>query len=100
METKLTAEQIADKVFQLTEQFNHFVFAHPEILDRIPDQAMLVFLDPDDPVFNAANLALINATPSDLKQPKVYIQMHKQIRVIEQIEWSPRIIPASQIEFA
>lgn len=100
MAAKLTAEQIADKVFQLTEQFNHFVFAHPEILDRIPDQAMLVFLDPEDPAFNEANLALVNATPPDLKQPKVYIQMHKHIRVVEQIEWSPHIIPASQIEFA
>lgn len=100
METKLTAEQVANKVFQLTEQFNHFVFAHPEILDRIPEQAMLVFLDPEDPAFNEANLALVNATPPDLKQPKVYIQMHKHIRVVEQIEWSPHIIPASQIEFA
>lgn len=97
---KKTAEQIADKVFQLTEQFNHFVFAHPEILDRIPDQALLIFLDPDDPAFNEANIALVTATPPHLEKPKIYIQMQKRIRLIEQIEWSPNIISASQIEFA
>jgi len=99
MEKKLIEAQVADKVFELTEQFNQFIFSHPEILDRIPDKAMLVFLDPDDPVFNQANLALVNATPQYLEKPKVYIPMHKRIRVIEQIEWSPHIIPASQIEF-
>jgi len=34
---------VADKIFELTEQFNQYVFEHPEILDEIPDKAVLVF---------------------------------------------------------
>ncbi|MBK9093857.1 MAG: hypothetical protein IPM84_14025 [Anaerolineae bacterium] len=54
----MNAQTMADKIFELSEQFNRYVFDHPEILDRIPDKATRVLLDVDDPEFNKANLAL------------------------------------------
>ena len=88
----LTPQQITDKVLELTEQFNQYVFAAPEILDHIPDKALLVFLDADDPEFNRANIALANATPRSMESPMVYVRMQKRVRMIQQVEWEPEIV--------
>jgi len=89
---KLTPQQIADKAFELTEQFNQYVFAAPELLDHIPDKAMLIFLDADDPEFNRANIALANAAPRPTDSPVVYVKMQKRVRTVQQIEWQPEIV--------
>ena len=91
---QLTPQQIADKVFELTEQFNQYVFDNPDILDNIPDRATLVFLDADDPEFNRANLELARAMPRPTDAPVVYVRMQKRIRVVEQVEWQPNILAA------
>jgi len=89
---KLTPQQVADKVLELTEQFNRYVFSNPDILDRLPDKAVLVFLDADDPAFNQANIELARATPSPADGPLVYVRMQKRIRVVQQEEWIPDIL--------
>ncbi len=89
---KLTPQQIAEKVFELTEQFNQYVFDNPDVLDHIPDQATLVFLDADDPEFNRANLELARATPRPANVPVVYVRMQKRVRIVEQVEWQPSIL--------
>ena len=89
---KLTPQQVADKVLELTEQFNRYVFNNPDILDRLPDKAVLVFLDTDDPAFNQANIELARATPSLEDGPLVYVRMQKRIRVVQQVEWTPDIL--------
>lgn len=91
---KLTPQQIADKVFELTEKFNQYVFNNPDILDNIPDKATLVFLDADDPEFNRANLELARATPRPVDALVVYVRMQKHVRVVEQVEWQPNILAA------
>ena len=89
---KLTPQQITDKVLELTEQFNQYVFATPEILDHIPDKAMLVFLDANDPEFNRANIALAHAAPRPAGTSMVYVRMQKRVRMIQQVEWEPEIV--------
>ena len=89
---KLTPQQIADKVFELTEQFNRYVFNTPNVLDSIPDKATLVFLDADDPEFNRANLELARATSRPADGPVVYVRMQKHVRVVEQVEWEPKVL--------
>jgi hypothetical protein len=89
---KMTSHAISDKVFDLTEQFHRYVFDHPEILDDIPDKATLVFLDPDDPEFNRANVELSRQMAQTRSgSGLVYIEMRKQVRVVEQVEWTPHI---------
>lgn len=90
---KLNSQQISDKVGTLSEQFHNYVFDHPEILDDIPNKAALVFLDPDDPEFNRANIELARNTPH-LPGPLVYIEMRKQVRIVQQVEWTPQITSA------
>lgn len=89
---EITSQRISDKVFELTEQFHRYVFEHPEILDDIPDKAVLVFLDPDDPEFNRANIERSRALSHPEAGPPVYIEMRQQVRVIQQIAWEARII--------
>lgn len=90
---KMTAHAISDKIFDLTEEFHRYVFDHPEILDDIPDKATLVFLDPDDPEFNRANIELSRqmAKTRPGSGPLVYVEMRRQVRIVEQIEWTPQI---------
>jgi len=90
MERKSVTDGMAEKVFELTEQFNQYVFEHPEILDHIPDQAMLVFLDADDPAFNQANLELANTLPSGGR--RVYVKMQKRVRMIERVDWEAQVL--------
>lgn len=93
METKIGSAQIADKVLELTEQFNQYTFAHPEILDELPDSAVLVFLDADDPEFNEANRIVAATSPLPTESERVYVQMRRRVRVVEQIEWEAEIVP-------
>jgi len=90
----LKPEVVADKVFELMEQFNHYVFAHPDILDELPERAVLVLLDPQDEAFNRANIELAHSSRYPEDVPLVYVQMKRQVRVVQQIEWTPSIVPA------
>jgi hypothetical protein len=92
MESKLVTDRVTDKVFELFEQFNQYVFAHPEILDEIPDKAVLVFLDAGDPAFNEANIQLADSNPHPSSGPRIYIKMRKRVRMVEQVDWEPEVL--------
>lgn len=97
MERELSPQAVADKVFELTEQFGQYVFGHPEILDSIPEGAALVFLDVDDPAFNQANLALAEGIPMPSGSERVLVRMQKRVRVVEQVSWAADIMLAPQL---
>lgn len=94
MEAKLTPTEVADKVFELSEQFNQYVFEHPEILDDLPDKAVLVFLDAEDHEFNEANMKVAAASPLPTESERVYVQMRRHVRVVELVEWEAEIVPS------
>ena len=96
MERQLTEAEIAEKVFELSEQFNQYLFEHPEILDNIPDQAVLIFLDADDPSFNAANLELADKSPYPADSQRIFIRMQKQVRVVQEVTWEADILTSPQ----
>ncbi len=93
----MNAQSVADKIFELSEQFNRYVFDHPEILDEIPDKAVLVLLDADDPEFNKDNLDLAEATPLPPGSQRVHIKMQKRVRTVEQVHWDADIRTVSQV---
>jgi len=81
-----------EKLFDLFEQFNHYVFSHPDVLDNLPEKAALVLLDAEDEEFNQRNIELAksNRYPEDV--PIVYIRMKKEVRMVQQVEWTPSIV--------
>jgi hypothetical protein len=93
----MNSQSVADKILELSEQFNRYVFEHPEILDEIPDKAMLVLLDVDDPDFNKANLDLAEATLLPPGSQRVYVKMQKRVRIVQQVHWEADIRPVSQL---
>ena len=93
----MNCHAVVDKIFELSEHFNHYIFDHPEILDSIPDKAMLVFLDANDSVFNQANLALAEATPLPDGSRRVYVEMQKRVRFVQQVQWEADVRPVSQL---
>ncbi|WP_374689170.1 DUF5647 family protein [Promineifilum sp.] len=93
MEAKISPNEVADKVLELSEQFNQYVFEHPEILDNLPDRAVLVFLDAEDEDFNEANRAIAATAPLPTESERVYIQMRRRVRMVEQVEWQAEIVP-------
>jgi hypothetical protein len=92
-----TDSLLIDKIFELSAEFNRYVFEHPEILDRIPDQALLILMDVDDPEFNQANLDLAEATPSPPGIQRVHIMMKKRVRVVQQVQWEADVQPVAQL---
>jgi hypothetical protein len=94
MEAKMKSQEVAEKVLELSEQFNQYVFEHPEILDSLPDRAVLVFLDADNHAFNEANMIVASQSPMPADSERVYIQMRRHVRMVEQVNWEAEIISA------
>jgi len=91
MVNRMNSQLVADKVFELSEQFNRYVFDHPEILDSIPDNAVLVLLDMDDPEFSKANLDLAETIPLLPGSQRIYVEMQKRVRTVQQVHWKADI---------
>ena len=94
---RMNSQLVADKIFELSEQFNRYVFDHPDILDTMPDKAVLVLLDVDDTEFNKANLDLAEATPLLPGGQRVYVEMQKRVRTVQQVHWMADIRALPQL---
>lgn len=94
METKMKPGEVSDKVIELSEQFNQYVFEHPDILDALPERAVLVFLDADDQPFNEANVAIASQFQHPAESETVYIQLRRRVQIVEKIDWEAKIVPA------
>lgn len=95
MESRINTQSFSDKIFELSEQFNRYVFKHPEVLNGIPDKAVLVLLDADDPEFNRANIDLAAATPLPAGSQRVHVTMKKKVRTVRQVHWEAEVQAAA-----
>lgn len=90
----MSPAEVADKVIELSEQFNQYVFEHPEILDDLPDRAVLVFLDADDDSFNEANAAVASQAPLPADSERIFVQLRRRVQLVEKVNWEAQIVPA------
>ena len=68
----------ATKYDMLLTEFNNYVLTHPEFLADIPDQALIILIDPNDPQFSYYNLERVQAYQrNDDKpdRPVVYVDI-------------------------
>ncbi len=66
------------KYDMLLTEFNNYVMTHPEFLADIPDEALIVLIDPNDPEFSYHNLERVQAYQrNDDKpdRPVVYVDI-------------------------
>jgi len=71
-------ELFAIKYDELLTEFNRYVMTHPRFLADIPDEALIVLIDPNDPEFNRYNLERVRAyRRNDDKpdRPVVYVDV-------------------------
>jgi len=54
-------ELFAVKYDELLTEFNRYVMAHPQFLAYIPDEALIVLIDSNDPAFSRYNIERIRA---------------------------------------
>jgi len=52
-------ELFTAKYNDLLTEFNRYIIEHPEFLEKIPDQALVVFVDHSDAEFSRYNLARV-----------------------------------------
>lgn len=75
-----TDEHLFLKNLMLTTEFNKYLIEHPDILDRIPDNALVILLPSDDPEFCSKMLKLVEhyRAIDDVKnRPIIYIRIQK-----------------------
>lgn len=60
----------------LNSQFNKYLVEHPEVADRIPNNALVVILPDDDPALCRKNLALARRH-REKNQPVVHVRVKK-----------------------
>ena len=71
-------ELFAIKYDELLTEFHRYVMTHPRFLADIPDEALIVLVDPNDPEFSRYNLERVRAyRRNDDKpdRPVVYVDV-------------------------
>jgi Family of unknown function (DUF5647) len=69
-------KSVAYKNIVLNTEFNKYLVEHPEIADKIPNDALVVILPDDDPVLSRRNLSLARRH-REKDQPVVYVRVKK-----------------------
>jgi hypothetical protein len=87
-------EFFATKYDQFLMEFNRYVIEHPEFLADIPNEALIVFIDPTDPAFNRFNLERVEryrAVDDKPDRPIVYLDVGELAPIHSRIQ-NPRIL--------
>ena len=83
------------KYDELLEEFNRYVIEHPEFLVKIPNEALIVFVDSNDLEFSRYNLARAGEyrQHDDLpNRPVVYLDVGELAPIHSRLI-NPRILP-------
>ena len=87
-------ELFAIKYDELLTEFNRYVMTHPRFLADIPDEALIVLVDPNDPEFSRYNVERVRAyRRNDDKpdRPVVYVDVGKLAPVRSRL-LTPRVL--------
>jgi hypothetical protein len=88
-------ELFAMKYDELLTEFNRYVMTHPKFLADIPDEALIILIDPNDPGFNRYNLERVRAyqrNDDEPDRPVVYVDVGKLAPVRSRLI-RPRVLP-------
>ena len=83
------------KYDELLTEFNRYIMTHPGFLTDVPDEALIVLVDPNDPEFSQYNLERIRAYQrNDDKpdRPMVYVDVGELAPVQSRLV-RPRLLP-------
>ena len=72
----MSKKNAAYKNIVLNTEFNKYLVEHPEVADKIPNNALVVILPDDDPALCRKNLALARRH-REKDQPVVHVRIKK-----------------------
>ncbi|NCP16305.1 hypothetical protein GW866_04590 [bacterium] len=83
-----------EKYDELFTEFNRYIIEHPEFGKRIPQDALIVLLDKEDPAFNSENLRRSESYLKHDDLPKrsvVYVQVGRLAPIKSRLR-NPRLL--------
>jgi hypothetical protein len=78
----MTDKEFFDRVVEISSEFDKYILSHPEIAEKIPDGALIVFLLKNDTEFNKKSLEIAHKQ-HELNQPLVRVSMEKLLPPFE-----------------
>lgn len=72
----MTDQELLAKNLKLSREFDLYLMEHPDVAERIPDEALIVLLPDEDPELCAKNRELATARHQP-GQPVVYVRVEK-----------------------
>ena len=86
----MTDQEFFERSLELATEFDRYVLAHPEVAERIPPEALIVFQLADDQAFSQRSLELAR-TRRIPSQPVVLVQVQTLRPPLESRLVNPRI---------
>lgn len=86
----MTEREFFERSLELATEFDRHILTHPEVAERIPLDALIVFALEDDPEFSRRSMALAR-TQRELNQPVVVVSVQTLRPVMESRLVNPRI---------
>ncbi|MDO8734436.1 MAG: hypothetical protein Q7K21_04690 [Elusimicrobiota bacterium] len=78
----MTDKEFFDRAIEISTEFDRYVLSHPDIAEKIPDGALIVFLLKNDTEFNTKSLEIANKR-REPNQPLVKVSMEKLLPPFE-----------------
>lgn len=78
----MTEKELFEKNLEINHEFSKFLLNHPEIEDKIPPEALLVFIVEDDLELSRKNIEM-SRTQCDSNQPLIFVKI-KGLRPLEE----------------
>ena len=86
----MTDKDFFEEAVEVSTEFDKYVLAHPEIAEKIPQDALLVFLLENNPEFNKKSIELANKQRST-NQQVVVIRAENLLPAFESRLVNPRV---------
>ncbi len=92
----MTEKELFEKNLEISHEFSKYVLNHPEIENKIPADALIVFIVEDDPELSQHNIEISRANRQP-DQPVIFVKIKgikppEETRLIEpHLELSPNL---------
>ncbi len=90
----MTDKEFFERSLEISTEFDRYVTVHPEIAEKIPVNALVVFLLEQDPEFSEKSLVIAHAS-HESHQPVLLVKVERLISPMETRLVNPRLEVAS-----
>jgi hypothetical protein len=92
----MTDKEFFDRVLEVSTEFDKYVLSHPEVAEKIPPDALVVFILKDEPEFNQRAIELAHQKRAS-GQPIVKVEVERLLPLFESRLVNPQLKLVSSI---